>query len=125
MTSASQIAQLSYAVREQMAEIDRLRAERDGLIAERDQLRTRLDGFTAAFEADGSLGILQLMSRDMTLPPEIRVRAASAAVQYERAKPPSTSTTVSVSLFQLLEEKRRAKGAGAKIIEHHDPQPAA
>jgi hypothetical protein len=57
----------------------------------------------------------------MTLSPEIRVRAASAAVQYERRP---ASTTVSVSLFQLLEEKRRAKTAAAKVIEH-DPQPAA
>jgi hypothetical protein len=35
--------------------INRQNAAIEKLIAERDQLRTRLDGFTATFEAEGSL----------------------------------------------------------------------
>jgi hypothetical protein len=106
---ANQIARLEYVIREQMKEIDRLRDE----VA---QYRALI----AAFEERGTLGILQMMAHDKNLPPEIRVRAASAAVPYERPKL-SVTATASIPLYDLLEERRR-KG---KVIEHAPESPTA
>jgi hypothetical protein len=94
--------------------------ENEALRAELALVRKRLDALVAGFDERGSLGILQVMAADMTLPPEVRIRAASAAVPYERPKLSVTATTT-LPLYDLLEERRR-KG---KVIEHDPDSPAA
>jgi hypothetical protein len=93
--------------------------ENDELRAELARVQGRLDALMSAFDERGSLGILQAMAADKNLSAEIRIKAASAAVPYERPKLSVTATTT-VPLFDLLEERRR-KG---KVIEHA-PDPAA
>ena len=83
------------------------------------QVRGRLNALMTAFDERGSLGILQVMAADQSLSAETRIRAASAAVPYERPKLSVTATTT-VPLYDLLEEHRRK----AKVIEH-EPKPAA
>ena len=95
--------------------------ENEDLRAELALVRKRLDALVAGFDERGSLGILQVMAADMTLPPEVRIRAASAAVPYERPKLSLTATTTTLPLYDLLEERRR-KG---KVIEHDPDSPAA
>jgi hypothetical protein len=89
--------------------------KKEALEAELARVRGRLDALMTAFDENGTLGILQLMAHDKTLPPEIRIRAAGLAVPYEKPKL-SMAVTTSVPLYDLLEERRR-KG---KLIEH-DP----
>lgn len=118
------IADLDRAINQMLNENEVLQAENKRLVARLDTLMTALK------EERGTLGVLQLIAHDMTLPPGIRIKAAAVAVQFERAKPASTNGTVSINLFDLLETKRRlrTKGAEAKVIEHapeHDPQPPA
>lgn len=93
--------------------------ENEALQAELAQVRGRLNALMTAFDERGSLGILQVMAADTNLSAETRIRAAAAAVPYERPKLSVTATTT-VPLYDLLEERRR-KG---KVIEH-EPNPAA
>ncbi len=102
----STIAQLDRALTQMLDENDAMRAE----LA---RVKGRLDALMTAFEAEGTLGVLQLMAHDKNLPPEVRIRAAGLAVPFERPKLSVTATT-SVPLFDLLEARRR-KG---KVIEH-------
>jgi hypothetical protein len=106
------IAEQNQLIKQLIAEQDHLRGE----VASRD---ARLSGFVAAFEEGGTLGILQMMAHDASLDPQVRIRAASAAVPFERPKLSVTATTT-VPLFDLLEARRR-KG---KVIEHA-PAPAS
>jgi hypothetical protein len=96
-------------------------ARNDRLEAELKRVQARLDGLVEAFEKGGSLGILQRIAADKTLPAELRVRAAGLAVPYEVAKPPSTSTVKVVSLFDILERNRlkdlEAREKAQKTIE--------
>jgi hypothetical protein len=66
----------------------------------------------SAFDENGTLGVLQSIAHDKSLPPELRARAAGLAVPYEKPKL-SMAVTASVPLYDLL-EARRQKG---KIIE--------
>ena len=69
-------------------------------------LQTKLDGMLAAFEKGGSLALLQEIGADRTLPADTRIRALSAAVGYERAKPPSAEAKATFKLYDFLEAKR-------------------
>ena len=80
--------------------------ENEELQAELTEVKERLAAFMGAFEENGTLGILQLMAHDTSLPPEIRIRAAGLAVPFERPKLAVTATT-SVPLYDLLEARRR------------------
>jgi hypothetical protein len=71
-----------------------------------------------AFEKGGSLGMLQVIGADKTLPIDIRVRALGLAVPYERPKLAMTATTTMPKLFDILEEARRRR-----VIEH-EPEPS-
>jgi hypothetical protein len=91
--------------------------EKEALQAELARVRGRLDALMTAFDANGTLGVLQHLAHDKTLPPEIRIRAAGLAVPYEKPKL-SMAVTASVPLYDLLEARRR-KG---KVIDHdHGP----
>src|SRR6516165_5358069 len=82
MTSpADQFAQLEYVIREQMAEIDQLRAEVDGLV---DWIAGEKDALSA----------LQAVYVDPRSTPTNRIRAASSAIPYERSKPASVVVQV-------------------------------
>ena len=80
-SSADQIAQLEYVIREQMAEIDQLRAEVDGLV---DWIAGEKDALSA----------LQAAYVDPRSTPTNKIRAASSAIAYERSKPASVSVIV-------------------------------
>jgi hypothetical protein len=78
---SDKIAQLEYVIREQMAEIDQLRAEVDGLV---DWIAGEKDALSA----------LQAVYVDPRSTPTNRIRAASSAIPYERSKPASVVVQV-------------------------------
>jgi hypothetical protein len=80
-SSADQIAQLEYVIREQMAEIEQLRAEVDGLV----------DWIAGGNDA---LSALQAAYVDPRSTPTNKIRAASSAIAYERSKPASVAVVV-------------------------------
>ena len=73
MTPANQIARLEYVVREQMKEIDQLRAENQALV---DWIMGDADALTC----------LQTIYHSSTASEANKVRAAAAAIGYERPK---------------------------------------
>jgi hypothetical protein len=81
----------------QMAEIDRLRAEAGRRDAELEGLVNWIAGDAGALEA------LQAAYADPRSSPSIKVRAASAAVAYERSKPPTAV------VFNFGDELREAR----------------
>jgi hypothetical protein len=72
------IAQLEYVIREQMAEIDQLRAEVAALV---DWIAGEKDALSA----------LQAAYVDPRSTPTNKIRAASSAIAYERSKPASVT----------------------------------
>ena len=78
--------ELNDALRDTLDQIDTLKAENA-------RLQTKLDGLMEGFEKGGSLGILQAIGSDKTLPIDVRVRALTAAVPFERPKLSMTATT--------------------------------
>src|SRR6516225_9326741 len=97
MTSpADQIAQLEYVIREQMAEIDQLRAEVAGLV---DWIAGEKDALSA----------LQAAYIDPRSTPTNKIRAAASAIAYERSKP--TSVTV------VVDFKERVRNARLRTLE--------
>src|SRR6516164_7378088 len=75
-SSADQIAQLEYVIREQMREIDQLRTEIGALV---DWIAGEKDALSA----------LQAAYVDPRSTPTNKIRAASSAIAYERSKPAS------------------------------------
>jgi hypothetical protein len=81
MTTApltDKIAQLEHVIREQMAEIDQLRAEIGALV---DWIAGEKDALSA----------LQAAYVDPRSTPTNKIRAASSAIAYERSKPASVT----------------------------------
>jgi hypothetical protein len=108
-----QVARLEYVVREQMRHIDELRAKYDGLMK-------------AVLEEFGAHGSLMIVYSDPTKPESLRVKAAAAAIPYEKAKvgsPPQEHQHF--HLFAHLERARLEKSK-ARIIEvkPHPPDAA-
>jgi hypothetical protein len=87
--------------------------ENDALKAEVAQLKARLDGLMEGFEKGGSLGILQAIGADKSWPIEIRVRALTAAVPFERPKLSMIATASGHKLYDVLENAKRRQ----KLIE--------
>ena len=94
--------------------------ENDALRAKLARVKGRLDALMSAFDQNGTLGVLQHLAHDATLPAEIRIRAAGLAVPYEKPKL-SVAVTASVPLYDLLEERRRRNGKEASKVIEHDP----
>jgi hypothetical protein len=88
MSPADYIAQLESVVREQMAEIDQLRAT----IGQKDQELDVLVGWIAG-DAD-ALAALQALYVDPRSSPAIKAKAAIGALPFERSKPASVSVVV-------------------------------
>jgi hypothetical protein len=88
ISPADHIAQLEHCVREQMAEIDELRAA----IGRKD---AELDGLIAWIATDAdALGALQSVYADPRSSPAIKTKAAIGAIAFERSKPASVSVVV-------------------------------
>ena len=88
MSPADYIAQLESVVREQMAEIDQLRAA----IGQKD---AELDGLIAWIATDAdALGALQSVYADPRSSPANKIKAAASAIAFERSKPASVSVIV-------------------------------
>ena len=97
MTSpADQFAQLEYVIREQMAEIDQLRAEVAGLV---DWIAGEKDALSA----------LQAAYVDPRSTPTNKIRAAASAIAYERSKPASVTVVVDF--------KERVRSARLRTLE--------
>ena len=92
--------------------------QKEALEAKLAVVQARLDGLMEAFEKGGSLGMLQAIGADKSLPIELRVRALTAAVPYERPKLTMTATTTMPKLFDILEEAKKRQ----RVIEH-EPEP--
>jgi hypothetical protein len=85
MSPADRIAQLEYALREQMGEIDRLRA----IIDRKD---VELDAVVAWIAGDeDALGVLRSVYVDPRTSVPNKVKAASSALPFERSKPASVT----------------------------------
>jgi hypothetical protein len=96
MSPADHIAQLESVVREQMAEIDQLRAEVDALV---DWIAGEKDALSA----------LQAAYVDPRSTPTNKIRAASSAIAYERSKPASVTI--------IADFKARVHGARMQTVE--------
>jgi hypothetical protein len=128
MMPADQIARLESVVREQMTEIDRLRA----VIKQRDvglgQLQTenrRLQDWIMGDEPD-ALATLQRIYSDPNTPLSEQIKSSGLAMPFERSKPVTTTVVVNfnerlrtIRLAQLAKDKARwAAEDAAKVIEH-------
>ena len=88
MSPADYIAQLESVVREQMAEIDQLRAA----IGQKDQ---ELDVLVAWIASDAdALGALRSVYADPRSSPANKIKTAASAIAFERSKPASVSVVV-------------------------------
>ena len=96
LSPADQIAQLEYVIREQMAEIDQLRAEVDGLV---DWIAGEKDALSA----------LQAAYVDPRSTPTNKIRAAASAIAFERSKPASVTVVVDF--------KERVRSARLRTLE--------
>jgi hypothetical protein len=90
------IAQLEYVIREQMAEIDQLRAEVAGLV---DWIAGEKDALSA----------LQAAYVDPRSTPTNKIRAAASAIAYERSKP--------ASVVVQIDFKSRVRDARMQTLE--------
>ena len=90
------IAQLEYVIREQMREIDQLRAEVDGLV----------DWIAGGQDA---LSALQAAYVDPRSTPTNKIRAAASAIAYERSKP--------ASVVVQIDFKSRVRDARMQTVE--------
>ena len=110
MTDKQKLAQAADLLRLQSAKIRELKAE----VA---RLNAVIEGSCDA------LMHLQRLYSDPRNPPSITMKAAGAAVAYERSKPPSVIANAGASLYDMLEERKRLEQA--KRVIDAKPDPAA
>jgi hypothetical protein len=116
MTSlVDQIAQLEHALREQMGEIDRLRA----II---DQKDVELDAVIAWIAGDeDALAVLRSVYVDPRTSVPNKVKAASSALPFERSKPASVTV---IADFRGRVENARSRTIELRKQEWRQEQPA-
>jgi hypothetical protein len=116
-----------YKVSQLLDVIKRQNAGLEQLIAERDKLRTELDVFVAWANGDhDALTCLQRVYCDPNASEVNRIKAASAAIGYERSKPASVVVQIDFKqrvyearMKQIAKDKARwAAEDAAKTIEH-------
>jgi hypothetical protein len=125
MSPADHIAQLECVVRDQMAEIDQLRAA----IGQKDQ---ELDAVVAWIAGDeDALGTLRSVYVDPRTSVPNKVKAASSALPFERSKPASVTVIVDFksrvhdARMQTV-ELRKAEWTRQPVLgSDHGPEPAA
>jgi hypothetical protein len=111
----SDIARLEYVVREQMKHIDELRAKYDGLVK-------------AVFEQlGGAHASLVVVYSDPTKDAGLRVKAAAAALPYEKARITPLQQHEHFHLFAHLESARLKKkqATALKVLEGKIDLPTA
>jgi hypothetical protein len=113
MTNEQRLARAAELLTLQTAKIRELEAEID-----------RLHNVIAG--SCDALMHLQRIYTDPKLPTSVTLKAAGAAVPYERAKPASVSINAGVSLYDVLERKRleALQAKQTKVIDAK-PDPAA
>jgi hypothetical protein len=131
-----------YKVGQLLEVIKRQNTGLEQLIAERDRLRAELEAFVAWVNGEqDALACLQRVYNNPTADEASVIKAASAALPYERSKPASVviqvdwkERTRNARLKQLEKDKARwAAEDAAKTIEHQPkldlepegPEPAA
>ena len=112
MTDEQKLQRAAELLKLQTAKIRHLEAEID-------RLNRVIEGSCDALKH------LQSIYTDPRNPPSVTMKAASAAVGFERAKPPSVSTNVTASLFDLLERKRLERLQARPAVIDLKPDPAA
>ena len=115
------IRQLLDLIKEQNKAIEKL-------IAERDSQRKEIDALVGWIQEDrDALMALQQIYNSPTAADTDRIRAAQAAIGFERPKPPTTSVSAGVLDFKEYvrtirmrqQEKDKARWAAeAKVVEH-------
>jgi hypothetical protein len=100
------VGRLEFTVRLQMQEIDRLRAELANLV---EWITGEKDALTA----------LQAIYNDAAISESIRVKAAAAAIGFERAKVATTPSVVVIDFRERVRQARlKAPLVEQKTIEH-------
>jgi hypothetical protein len=94
--------------------------ENDELKTENARLQAQVGGLMEGFEKGGSLGILQAIGADKSWPIEVRVRALTAAVPFERPRLTVNATANVPKLFDILEAARLRE---RKVIEAPPAEP--
>jgi hypothetical protein len=112
LTDEQKLARATDLLQQQSAKIRELEAEID-------RLHRVIEG-----SCDGLMHLQRLYS-DPRLPASITMKAASAAVGYERAKPPSVTVNAGFSLYDLLEKKRLERQQARMAVIDAKPDPAA
>ena len=103
LSPADQIAQLEYVIREQMTEIDQLRAA----ISRKDQ---ELDALVAWIAGDADAhSALRAIYADPRSSPANKIKAAIGSIGYEIAKPASVNVVVDF--------KARVQAARSRTLE--------
>ena len=112
LAASNQIARLEYVIREQMAEIDRLRAEVSNLVGwimgDRDALTT-----------------LQAIYNDREASEANRIRAAAAAIPFELPKKATTNLVVVDFRERVRQARLKAPLVEPKVIEHQPSDDSA
>jgi hypothetical protein len=111
MTREQNVQDLIAATRDLLAENDDLRGQIKTLQDELRTLRPQLAEFEKLLESlsdeRGCLLVLQRIAHDERLPHITRMKAAAAALPYERPKLAITAQTDTFSLYDFLEAKRQ------------------
>jgi hypothetical protein len=117
---STNVRHLLDLIKQQNKAIEQLMAERDGQ-------RREIDALVGWIQEDrDALMCLQQIYNNPTVDEVARIRAAQAAIAFERQKPPS-QTNVSFSLFNYLEKarlKELEQKEAAKVIEGKVIEPA-
>ena len=106
----------SDCIQQQSGSITALKREIEALKAEIGRLNER--------DVD-ALEVLQKVYSDPNAPLSAVVKAAGAAVGYERSKPPSVAISAGVSLYDVLERKRLERLQAKPAVIDAKPNPAA
>jgi len=112
MTDQEKLAQAADLLRLQSAKIRELRAE----VARLNRvIENSCDALT----------ILQRIYSDPRNPPSLTMKAAGAAIGFERSTRPSVTVSAGASLCDMLEERKRLEQAKQVIDVTPKPGPAA
>jgi hypothetical protein len=123
--SGDKVRQLLDVIQRQNAGIEKLLAERDGM-------RKEIDALVGWIQEDrDALMCLQQIYNNPTVDEANRIRAAQAAINFERPKPPTMSVSAGVLDFKEYvrtirmrqQEKDKARWAAETVIEHQSKQP--
>jgi hypothetical protein len=105
----TQVARLEFVVREQMKFIDELKAKYDALVE-------------AVQNEYGAHGALIVVYSDPSKPDSVRIKAAAAALPFEKPKVSTPQQHQHFVLYDYLEAARLKKRQDLKVIESKPPE---